>query len=155
MPISPHVLALRKAVGPGLLLLPAAAAIVRDSEGAILLHRRADDGNWSLPAGAIEPGETPARAAVREVREETGLEVAAERLLGLFGGAGFRHVYPNGDRVEYLVAVFGCRILGGPLDMRDGEATELRHFAPDAMPELGLAYPPEMFREADAAPFWN
>jgi ADP-ribose pyrophosphatase YjhB (NUDIX family) len=55
-----------------------AGAVVRDGSGRFLLVRRARPpalGRWSLPGGRIEPGETPAEAAVREVREETGLEV--------------------------------------------------------------------------------
>lgn len=149
MPIAPHVRALRSVVGSRLLLLPGVAAVVRDAVGGILVHRRDDDGRWSLPAGAIEPGESPAQAVSREVREETGLEVVPERVLGVFGGAGFRHTYPNGDEAEYTVVVFGCRVVGGALQPRDGEAVELRCFPPDAMPPLRLAYPPELFRHAD------
>ncbi|HEX7243919.1 MAG TPA: NUDIX domain-containing protein [Longimicrobiaceae bacterium] len=147
MPIAPHIQALRAAVGSGLLLLPGVAAVVRDPGGAVLMHRRSDDGRWSLPAGAVEPGESPAQAVVREVREETGLEVVPERVLGVFGGDGFRHVYPNGDEIEYTVVVFACRAVGGRLEAQDGEALELRYFAPEAMPPLALRYPPELFRD--------
>ncbi|HEX2188361.1 MAG TPA: NUDIX domain-containing protein [Longimicrobiaceae bacterium] len=145
MPISPHVRALRAAVGTRLLLLPGVAAVVRDAHGAVLVHRRSDDGRWSLPAGAVEPGESPAQAVVREVREETGLVTVPERVLGVFGGEGFRHTYPNGDEVEYTVVVFACRVVGGELAALDGEALELRWFPPEAMPPLGLRYPPELF----------
>lgn len=152
MPIAPHVRALRALVGSRLLLLPGVAAVIRDASGAVLMHRRSDDGRWSLPAGAVEPGESPAQAVVREVREETGLEVVPERVLGVFGGEGFRHTYPNGDQAEYTVVVFGCRVAGGRLEARDGEALELRYFAPEAMPPLSLRYPPELFRDTAPGP---
>ena len=59
--------------------------------GVSLLQRRNDDGSWSLPAGAIDPGEGPAQAVVREAYEETGLHVVPEKVAGVFGGEGFRH----------------------------------------------------------------
>jgi len=102
MGISPYVRDIRESIGTRLLLMPAVAAIVRDGEGRILLQRRSDDGRWNLPAGAIDPGESPDEAVVREVREETGLEVRPVRVAGVFGGAdGFRHRYGNGDEVEF------------------------------------------------------
>src|SRR5215468_8681761 len=126
MPMSAHIRRLREVVGPELLMLPGVAAVIRDAEGRVLVHERHDDGAWSLPAGAIEPGETPASAVVREAREETGLEVRPDRILGVFGWPRLRHRYPNGDLVEYLVVVFRCEILGGALEARDGEATDFR-----------------------------
>jgi 8-oxo-dGTP pyrophosphatase MutT (NUDIX family) len=141
--------ALRDAVGTELLLVPSVAAIVRDPNGRVLLQRRRDDGSWGLPAGAIDPGEAPARALVREVWEETGLIVAPERIAGVFGGAdGFRFVYPNGDRIETTVVVFECRVLGGQLGGRDDETAELCYFAPDEMPGLAAGYPRVLFDTA-------
>ncbi|HLA24624.1 MAG TPA: NUDIX domain-containing protein [bacterium] len=62
---------LRLLVGTRPLILVGAAVIVRDKRGAILLQRRVDNNKWSLPGGALEPGETLAEAARREVLEET------------------------------------------------------------------------------------
>lgn len=72
MPISPYIRGLRAHVGSQLLLLPGVAALVRNEEGSLLLIRRSDDGRWGLPAGVVDPGETPADAVRREVLEETG-----------------------------------------------------------------------------------
>ena len=58
MPLSPYVAALRRRVGQDLLLLPGVAAVIHDGDGRVLLQQRSDDGSWSLPAGAIEPGES-------------------------------------------------------------------------------------------------
>ena len=153
MPISPYLRDLRAVVGPRLLLLPGVSAIVRDAEERVLFMRRADDGRWGLPAGAVDPGETPAEAIVREVREETGLVVRATRVAGVFGGAGYRHRYPNGDEAEWTVAVFDCDPIGGELAPRDGEALELRYFAPEEAPMLQLPYPRSLFdRPAGSGP---
>ena len=145
MAISQYLRDLRSLVGQRLILLPGVAAVVRDAEGRVLFMRRADDGRWGLPAGAVDPGESPAEAVVREVREETGLTVRPLRVAGVFGGARFRHRYPNGDEAEYVVAVFDCEVTGGRLATRDGEALELRYFTPEDAPTLTLPYPRALF----------
>jgi 8-oxo-dGTP pyrophosphatase MutT (NUDIX family) len=145
MPISEYLRGLRALVGTRLLLLPGVAAVVRDENGHVLFIRRADDGRWGLPAGGIEPGESPGTAVRREVAEETGLIVQPTRIAGVFGGPGFRHRYGNGDEVEWTVTVFDCETIGGTLAPVDGEAVELRYFAPNEAPELQLAYPRTLF----------
>ena len=132
-----------------LLLLPAVAGIIRDADGRVLLQRRADDGGWGLPAGAIDPGETPADAVIREVYEETGLEVHPTRVIGVFGGTALRFRYPNGDEAEYTTIVFACEVLGGTLECRDGECVELRFFPVERMPSLDAHYPRALFEVAD------
>ena len=144
MPISAYLRGLRRKVGTDLVLIPGVAAIVRDAEGRILFQRRSDDNQWSLPAGSLDPGEEPARGIVREVWEETGLRVRPVRILGVVGGAAFRHTYPNGDQIEPTTTVFECRVEGGVLECRDGESQELRYFPPDQLPPLVMPYPPEL-----------
>jgi len=148
MPISDYLRELRECVGHRLLLLPGVAAIVRDESGCILFIRRADNGRWGLPAGAIDPGETPAEAIVREVREETGLDVHPTRVAGVFGGKRFRVEYENRDTAEYTVIVFDCAVMGGTLSAIDGEALGFRYFAPSKIPDLQVPYPAELFAPA-------
>lgn len=137
---------LRDAVGHALLLVPSVAAIIRDAEGRVLLMQDAQSQQWSLPAGAIEPGESPEQAVAREVYEETNLRVAGTRLLAALGGERFRHTYPNGDRVEYTVCVFACEVASGVLAARDSEAAAFRWVAPDDIPDLlALPYPAWLF----------
>jgi 8-oxo-dGTP pyrophosphatase MutT (NUDIX family) len=155
MPISDYLREVRRVVGTRLLLLPGVAGIVRDDDGRVLFIRRADDGHWGLPAGGIEPGESPARAIAREVHEETGLVVRPARVAGVFGGPGFRHRYANDDEVEWTVVVFECEVVGGVLAPLDGEAVELRYFAPNDAPRLQLPYPHELFRRAAAEPLFT
>lgn len=133
MAISEYVAGLRKLVGSGLLMLPSACAVVLDDDGRVLLGRRADTGRWSLPAGAIDPGEQPADAAVREVFEETGVHVAVERLAGVM----LRDVtYPHGDICQYLTVWFRCRALGGQAVVNDEESVAVGWFGPEELPDL-------------------
>lgn len=148
---SDYILGLREKIGPGLLLMPGAGALVRNAQGHLLLQLREDDGTWSLPGGAVEPGETPARAVVREVREETGLRVRPVRLAGVLGAQ--RSTYPNGDEVEYTTVLFDCEVLGGSLSTEDPETARLQWFPPDRLPRLEPPLPPEVFADGSAAYF--
>ena len=141
--MSPFYKNIRARIGNDLLLLPSVAALIRDSKGAILLQEKAD-GSWSLPAGAIEPGESPVEALNREVLEETGFRLEASKIVGAFGGIEFRHTYQNGDQVEYTVLLFECvanRIEGTILNE---ETLSLQFFSEDLFPELSLPYPREL-----------
>lgn len=120
MPISDYVRKLRNAIGTELLLLPSVSAVVFDSERRVLVVRHAEGDRWGPPGGAIDPLERPTQAVVREVREETGLEVDVVDLIGVYGGPEFVVVYPNGDRTAYISTAYRCRIIGGEL-RADGE----------------------------------
>jgi mutator protein MutT len=121
-------------------------AIVRNERGEILLIRRSDGGTWDLPGGAVEPGETPSEALIREAREETGLDVRIISVAGVFGGKTFRHTYPDGQRIEAFSVTFECEIAGGELRSADGEATGFHFVTEDNMPPLTWPYPKELFR---------
>jgi len=158
MPISEYMKSLREKIGTALVMVPSVSAIIRDDEGRILLMKRSDTGRWELPSGQLDPGEAPAEGLLREVFEETGLAVRPIRLAGVYGGReGFRFVYPHGDQIEVFVAVFECRVVGGTIGNRDGEATDVRFFPWDELPEFIAGYPRELFRPgADAPSFqWN
>jgi len=136
MPIPPYIVELRAKIGQALLLLPAAAAIVQDDRGRVLLIRRGDGRGWSLPGGMMEPGERIAEAAVREVWEETGLEVEPVRLVGVYSDPAYTHItFPNGDEVHFVSSTFVCRVVGGTLRPDGDESLEVAYFAPDALPE--------------------
>jgi 8-oxo-dGTP pyrophosphatase MutT (NUDIX family) len=135
--IPDFVAALRAVVGPDhLLWLPGVNAIVRGTDGRVLLHRRSDTGEWSLLSGILEPGEQPAAGVVREVEEETGIRVVVERLAAVTVSPEVRH--PGGDRAQYLELVFACRPAdpGQVARAADDESLEVGWFSPDALPPV-------------------
>ncbi len=102
-----YISRLRALVGNDeLLQLPSVSIALKDGEGRVLLARHSTSGRWVLPGGAIEPGEAPADAAIREMREETGILVRLTHLVGVFGGPQFIVQYQNGDRTSYVMAVY-------------------------------------------------
>lgn len=133
MPTPDYIRHLRERVGHAVIMMPTVAAVIRNGRGEVLLHQRGDDACWGLPGGAIEPGEEPAQAVIREVYEETGLRVVPERLVGVYGG--YVHVYPNGDQAGMVSITFACRVTGGALRVDGDESLDLRCFPPDALPE--------------------
>jgi 8-oxo-dGTP pyrophosphatase MutT (NUDIX family) len=103
----------------------------------IARHAGHDDGRGTL-GGAIEPGESPAGAAVREAREEIGADIELIRLPDVLGGPDYEVTYPNGDRAAYVTAVYEARIVAGSPAPGDGELSELAWFAPDDLPAVSL-----------------
>ncbi|WJE55014.1 NUDIX domain-containing protein [Bacillus cereus] len=144
MAISTYYKQIREKVGSDLIFMPSVAAIIKNEQGEILFQYPGGE-FWSLPAGAIEPGETPEEAVVREVWEETGLRVQIKGMKGVFGGRNFRHTYSNGDQVEYIVVVFECEVIKGELRAIDGESLKLQYFSTHERPKLALPYPEALF----------
>src|SRR5215218_3207399 len=136
MPTPDFVLALRERLGHDLLWMTGVTAVVRDDRGRVLLGRRADNGNWGLVSGILEPGEQPAVGLLREVEEETGVTARIEALVGVWSQPEV--TYPNGDRAQYLDVCFLARHVSGEARVNDDESTEVGWFALDALPE-GLA----------------
>jgi 8-oxo-dGTP pyrophosphatase MutT (NUDIX family) len=134
MAISPYIKHLREKIGNEMLLLPSIGAIILDERGWVLLQRASDDGKWYTIGGAIEPGEEPAETLVREVKEETGLDVIPDRVVAVQSSPLV--TYPNGHEVIYVSITFLCRVVGGRLQVNDDESLELRYFPPDGLPEL-------------------
>lgn len=105
-------------------LVPGACALVV-ADGRVLLQRRRDSGNWSMPGGVMEIGETLTQTVVREVAEETGLDVEVTGLLGIYTDPGHVIAYSDGEvRQEFVVAYIAV-VVGGTLRVSD-ESTEVR-----------------------------
>jgi len=125
--MSDYVKGLRAKVGTDLLFGPSAATVIKDGDRYLLV--RHVEGWWTFPAGAVDPGETPAEAARRETREEAGVEVELLSIAGVFGGyPDFRGTYSNGDEVAWVTSLFDARIVDGEPHPADDETADVGWF---------------------------
>ena len=124
-------------IAEGRPILLACSTVVFDDERRILLTRRADNGRWCLPGGHFESGESVAEAAIRETKEETGLDVEIVRLVGVYSDPNRVLEYADGNRFHLVALSFEARVVGGELAPSD-ETTEFVWCAPSAIDELDL-----------------
>ncbi|HKF14913.1 MAG TPA: NUDIX hydrolase [Gaiellaceae bacterium] len=118
--------------------MPTASAVVDDGQGRVLLSRRANDpsaGKWDLPGGFVEEGEHPLDCLRRELREEAGIGLADEQLLGIWMD---QYDY-KGRRVATLNVYYTARV-GEGTPMPADDVAELRWFALSEVPTGELAF---------------
>ena len=133
MAIPEYVQRLRQKVGRELLWLPGATAVVLRCD-EVLLVRRSDNDQWAPVTGIVDPGEHPARTAVREVLEETGVTCGVEALAWVNVTAP--RVHANGDLAQYLDHTFRCHYLDGEAHVADDESSDVGWFPVDGLPEM-------------------
>jgi len=118
------------------LLQDGAAAIIVNDKGQILLQSRADRDKWGLPGGCQELGERFQDTVIREIKEETNLDVNEEdlELIDIVSGSSRRNDYPNGDVVINNTALYCVRNYSGELRW-DSESKNMKLFDLDNLPE--------------------
>ncbi|ACZ00172.1 NUDIX hydrolase [Thermomonospora curvata] len=120
---------------------PSASALVRDEAGRVLLLQRTDNGLWTIPTGGLKKGETIRECAVRECREETGIEIEITGLVGVFTTPDHVIEYIKGGKVtEVRQPVNIClhaRPIGGRLTTTD-ESSAVRWVAPEDLAEYDI-----------------
>ena len=119
-------------------MVPAAGGAIFDIHGRILLVQRADNGLWALPGGKIEIYESVSMAVEREVKEETGLHVIAESLIGIYSDPDHIIVYANGEVRRQFFILCRCRILDGELSV-DHESNAIAFFSQEDVLALSLS----------------
>lgn len=87
-------------------ILVTGGAIIEDQYGRILMQRRSDYGDWGLPGGAMEAGESIEETMIREVKEETGLDVRRYHLDSVYTGERMEYTYPDGNEVVFVMFLF-------------------------------------------------
>src|SRR5512143_2247708 len=109
--------------------MPGLAVIVAViNEGKLLLTKREDFEVWCLPGGGVEDGESLAEAAIREAKEETGVDVELTRLVGVYSRIG-------GMWNDVHAVLFAARPVGGELKLQPGETVEVEYFPFNEIPD--------------------
>ena len=130
-----YIRTLRARIGHMKIVIPGVRGILVDEQRRLLLQRRADSGQWGLPAGVVDVGDSVLDALSREVREETGLTVVRAELFGLYTEPRFSVVYPNGDEVQTFTVAFLVPEWSGSLSADSDEVVDVGFFPLDALPE--------------------
>ncbi|MEQ0560333.1 NUDIX domain-containing protein [Amycolatopsis sp. NEAU-NG30] len=115
----------------------AVSAFIQDDEGRILMIRRTDNDLYSIPGGQMELGETLAQAAVREVREETGIECEITGVIGLYSDPKHVIAYDDGEVRQEFSICFRAMATGGALKT-SSESSEVLWVLPDSISDLNI-----------------
>ena len=129
-----YIKSLRKLIGHRKFIHPGARIIVENEQGQILMIRRKDNGKWGLPAGGLEEQETIRECIIREVKEETGLDILELQVIGIGSNPDRETVqYPNQDVVQYFNIEFYSNQFSGDIKVLDEEEVLLAKFVDKEM----------------------
>ena len=118
-------------------LVVGSSAVVADDKGRILLQRRSDSGNWALPGGAMDIGETFAQSAIREVKEETGFDVRIDRVVGIYSDPGHVFAYDDGEIRQEFSICLACTIVAGEIQV-SRESTAVAFISVEDLPNVQM-----------------
>ncbi len=121
----------------GQLRLGCSAVLLDDTGTCVLLTRRADNGQWCLPGGRVDAGESVAESVEREFCEETGLHVQVKRLTGVYSDPDQLVVYPDGNKVHIVVLNFLVERVSGEPSL-SSETTDIRFFPVEEAVKMDL-----------------
>ncbi len=135
-------------------LVVACDGVIFDStKTKMLLTQRADNGQWCLPGGRMESGESASECCVREVLEETGLVVTVERLVGVYSTPNHITEYIDGNRKQGVDIIFETQIINGDVQISE-ETTDVGYFSKEETKLIDIV---ELMKEriSDAFVFSN
>jgi len=121
----------------GELRIGCSATIFNETRQKVLLTRRKDNGLWCIPGGHMESGESVEECCVREVFEETGLQVRVKRLTGVYSNPDQLVIYPDGNQAHFVVMNFEVEIVEGELSLSD-ETSETGYFSPGEIESMPM-----------------
>ena len=121
----------------GKIRLGCSAIILDETKQKVLLTERADNKQWCLPSGGVDSGETVEETCIREVLEETGLNVRVTRLIGVYSDPHRMVEYPDGNKAHVIALSFAAEIIGGELGLSD-ETTDFGYFTVKEMDGLEM-----------------
>ena len=126
----------RKKVGYEPIINVGSTILVFNQNNELLLNFRSDTNDWGIPGGGKELNETLEECAIRELKEETNLDINDLELVTVLSGNEYYYKYPNGDEVDCVITLYQVRNYNGELNINDGESTQLKFFSFDNLPQL-------------------
>ena len=118
-------------------IVPSVTAIVRDGAGDLLMVHKTDNNLWALPGGGVDPGESVTEAILREVLEETGIDVEVVRLSGVYTNPRHVMAYDDGEVRQQFSLCFIANPVGGSL-ATSVETSEVVYVSVDRLEELNV-----------------
>ena len=130
-----YIKTIKKFVGHAPILMCGCGCLIFNDKGQVLLQRRSDDGLWGSPGGSMDLGETIYETVIREIKEETNLEIVEEdlKLFNIYSGEDQHHIYPNNDEIYFVSIFFETNTYHGEMKT-DSEGYELKFFDVDKLP---------------------
>jgi ADP-ribose pyrophosphatase YjhB (NUDIX family) len=129
-----YIANIRKLVGDTFIMLNACSVVIVNEKRQILLQKRRDNLKWGLPGGLMELDESIEECAIREVKEETNLDVRLTKFLGVFINPCM--TWRVTDKAKVIAFAFVGNIIGGDLKINDNESLDLKYFDYDLLPEI-------------------
>lgn len=131
-----YIMNLREKVGHSPLIGVGATTLVFNNKNELLLNLRSDTNTWGIPGGSKELNETLEECAMRELKEETNINVNDLELITVLSGKEYYFKYPNEDELDCVIVLYKVSDYDGELNINDGESKKLEFFSLDNMPEL-------------------
>jgi len=129
-----YIAYIRKMVGNSKIILNSCSVVITNNQNEILLQKRSDNHLWGLPGGLMELDETIEECAIREVKEETNLDIKLTRFLGVFTNPDM--TWREKDHAKVFSFSFVGEVVGGTLQINDGESLEFKYFKEDELPQI-------------------
>ncbi|MEU5871429.1 NUDIX domain-containing protein [Glycomyces sp. NPDC047369] len=118
-------------------VVPSTVVFVTDELGRVLLIQRSDNGDWALPGGGHDLGERIAETAIREAKEETGLDVEVTGIVGLYTDPGHLIEYGDGEVRQQFSIAFRARVTGGGITV-SSESTQVAWIGVEELDRLPI-----------------
>ena len=131
-----YIMDMRSKVGHEPIINVGATVLVFNENKELLLNLRSDTNDWGIPGGGKELNETLEKCAIRELKEETNLDINDLELVTVLSGKEYYYKYPNGDEVDCVIALYQVKNYKGDLKINDGESKKLQFFSLDNLPQL-------------------
>ena len=131
-----YIMNLREIVGHSPLIGVGATTLVFNNKNELLLNLRSDTNTWGIPGGSKELNETLEECAIRELKEETNINVNDLELIAVLSSKEYYFKYPNEDELDCVIVLYKVSNYEGELNINDGESKELKFFSLDNLPEL-------------------